>query len=600
MYKYLLYKIKNGQLINKSDIEQVENKLKNLDNESINKYKLDILQKCLEHKYSETSIRVKHLNRNIVMISYWLNISKNDYIYLLNKTISSNKRFIDKISSESIKKENKKSSSTNKLNQNDFGVREKDLNKIDINIDKGIENLGFSVANVKSACVYSDNIVFGGSRGHGFAAEKMNNMYDQFMGKDATIIGDDYKLNGADRLVNGVQIQTKYCKTGSKCIAECFKDGKMKYLNPENTPMQIEVPSDKYESAVQAMENRIKTGQVPGVTDLGEARKIVKKGKFTYEQAKNVAKFGKIESLTYDAINGVKIAGTSMGISSVLTFACSVWNGDDLDIALERAIDTGIKIGGVSFISSVVTSQLGRTSIEQGLRPATDYLVSQIGNKATANIVNSLRVGSKPIYGAAASNNLSKMMRGNFVANTATVAILSTVDITRLVKGEISSGQAFKNISTTVAGVAGGTVGYTGGSIVGGAIGSVIPIVGTAAGAFVGGMIGAIATGNASSTISRNALDSVIEDDGAKMLQIIEKNFEKIAFDYLLNSDEIKKVSGKLQDINLEKEMRMMYACNDRDLYAYNLIVNIAKDLVKKRKFINLPSDKQILIYLGN
>ena len=116
----------------------------------------------------------------------------------------------------------------------------------------------------------------------------------------------------------------------------------------------------------------------------------------------------------------------------------------------------------------------------------------------------------------------------------------------------------------------------------------------------MGGMIGAIATGNASSTISRNALDSVIEDDGAKMLQIIEKNFEKIAFDYLLNSDEIKKVSGKLQDINLEKEMRMMYACNDRDLYAYNLIVNIAKDLVKKRKFINLPSDKQILIYLGN
>ena len=41
--------------------------------------------------------------------------------------------------------------------------------------------------------------------------------------------------------------------------------------------MQIEVPSDKYDAAVSAMEEKIRRGQVNGVTDPAEAKKIVKK-----------------------------------------------------------------------------------------------------------------------------------------------------------------------------------------------------------------------------------------------------------------------------------------------------------------------------------
>lgn len=104
--------------------------------------------------------------------------------------------------------------------------------------------------------------------------------------------------NGADRLVDGVKIQTKYCKTGSKCISECFEDNTFRYLNSDGTPMQIEVPSDKYDSAVQAMQNRIRNGQIPGVSDPGKAEEIVRKGAFTYEQVRNVAKFGTVQSLT--------------------------------------------------------------------------------------------------------------------------------------------------------------------------------------------------------------------------------------------------------------------------------------------------------------
>ena len=162
------------------------------------------------------------------------------------------------------------------------------------------ETLGTTAGSIGSAENYSDNVILGASRGHGFAAEKANHLKDVVFGKDAKIVGGDNLKNGADRLVDGINIQTKYCKSGSKCISECFEDKVFRYLNSDGSPMQIEVPSDKYDSAVKAMENRIKEGQVAGITDPELAKEIVRKGAFTYEQVKNIAKFGTIESLTYD------------------------------------------------------------------------------------------------------------------------------------------------------------------------------------------------------------------------------------------------------------------------------------------------------------
>lgn len=45
--------------------------------------------------------------------------------------------------------------------------------------------------------------------------------------------------------------------------------------------MKIEVPSDKYDAALDAMRARINKGEIPGVTDSKDAEKIVKKGLFT-------------------------------------------------------------------------------------------------------------------------------------------------------------------------------------------------------------------------------------------------------------------------------------------------------------------------------
>lgn len=58
---------------------------------------------------------------------------------------------------------------------------------------------------------------------------------------------------------------------------------------------------------------------------------------FTYEQARNIAKTGTVESLTYDSVNGAIIATSAFSISAMITFATSVWNGDGFEIALQNA-----------------------------------------------------------------------------------------------------------------------------------------------------------------------------------------------------------------------------------------------------------------------
>ena len=63
-----------------------------------------------------------------------------------------------------------------------------------------------------------DETKFNSSQGHGFAAERANDLFDRLLLKDAKIEGDNNLKDGADRLVNGVSIQSKYCKTGAGCI----------------------------------------------------------------------------------------------------------------------------------------------------------------------------------------------------------------------------------------------------------------------------------------------------------------------------------------------------------------------------------------------
>lgn len=435
-----------------------------------------------------------------------------------------------------------------------------------------------------------DEEKFHARQGHGYAAERANNLYDKLTGHDAKIVGDDNIKNGADRIVDGAYIQSKYCQSGQACINECFdKEGKFRYL-VDGKPMQIEVPSDKYEAAVQAMEEKIKAGKVPGVSDPKEAKNIVRKGHFTYEQAKNIAKAGTVESLTYDAVNGVIIASSAFGVTAIITLATNLWNGESFDKSLKLATYSGLKVGGTAFITTVLASQLSKAGLNSALVGSSEAIVGILGPKASAILVNAFRNGSN-IYGAAAMKSAAKLLRGNVITSGVTVVILSSFDIANIFRGRISGKQLFKNLTNTTSTVAGGTGGWLGGAAIGSAI---LPGVGTV----VGGLIGSLAAGGLAGKASDAIIGNFIEDDADEMVRIIQKQFESLAQDYLLNQKEAEKCVDRLGEKLDGKLLKDMFASKNRKEFARNLLVPIVEDETQKRKHIKAVPDERIALSL--
>ena len=455
------------------------------------------------------------------------------------------------------------------------------------------EVAGLGAGAIGSGASYADTVgILEKTNPHGFFAENANDLFDKFAGKDAKVIGGGNEQNGPDRLVDGVQIQSKYCSSGAKCIAKCFEDGKFRYLNADNSPMQIEVPSDMYEAAVKAMEERIRSGQVKGVSDPAKAREVVRKGHFTYAQAKNIARFGTVESLTYDAVNGVKLAGQAMGISAAVSFAVSIWNGEELDVALKQACKTGIKVGGIAWVGSITAAQLGRTGIENALQGPTKWAVEKMGGKAAGWIAKGL--GSRAT-GQAAINHVSKVLRGNVVTVIATTAVLSSVDFVRMFNGKMSGAQLFKNVTVTAAGVAGGTAGWLAGAAVGAKVGKeVSPGLGTTVGAFIGGLLGSLGIGTAASKGAEALLDEFIEDDAKEMMAIMEKVFGELGAEYLLTKEEAMAVLECFQALDLPDVLRDMYAADDRRGYARGVLEPLVEERVRVRVRVALPSSEDL------
>lgn len=454
----------------------------------------------------------------------------------------------------------------------------------------GAEASGLGVGTFQTVNNQYEEEKFHARQGHGFAAERANTLYDKLTGHDAKIIGDDNAKNGADRLVDGVYIQSKYCATGSRCVNECFEEGgkgTFRYMI-DGKPMQIEVPSDKYDDALKAMEEKIRNGQVKGVTDPEEAKNIVRKGHFTYAQAKNIAKAGTIESLTYDAANGAIIATSAFGVTAIITLATSVWNGEDFEDALKIATYSGLKVGGTAFVTSILAAQLSKAGLNSALVGSSEAIVSMMGPKASAILINAFRTGAKPIYGAAAMKSAAKLLRGNAITAGVTFVVLSSFDVANIFRGRISGKQLFKNMAGTAATVGGGTGGWIAGAAVGSAL---LPGVGTVIGGIAGSLVGGAAAGKATNAV----VGAFIEDDADEMVKIIQDVFTDMASEYLLSNKEAEKSVDKLRDILDGKMLKNMFASSDRKQFARNMLVPIIEKEVSKREIIHELSTEQMV-----
>lgn len=435
---------------------------------------------------------------------------------------------------------------------------------------------------------------FHARQGHGFAAERANDLFDKLSGHDSKILGDNNAKNGADRIVDGIYIQSKYCSNGSSCINECFDDngnGMFRYM-VDGKPMQIEVPNDEkiYNGAIQAMEEKIKRGQVKGVTDPKEAENIVRRGHFSYQQAKNIAKAGTVESITYDAVNGVIIASSAFGISALVTFAVNIWSGEKPDIALKEATYSGLKVGGIAFASSVVAGQLSKMGLNSALVSSTESFAKLIGPKASAFITNAFRgaKGYANIYGSAAIKSAAKLFRGNLITSGVTFVLLETSDVVNIFRGRMSSKQFIKNLTNTGMSIGGGGAGSIAGAGVGGTI---FPGLGHAAGAVIGGILGATGTGK----LSKKVTDKITPDDAEVMLKILQIVFEELSAEYLLNKEEAEKIVQKLKDKLSGSLLKDMYSSAKKKQFAKKLLVPLIEDVVTKREKIKVPTEDEAI-----
>ena len=458
----------------------------------------------------------------------------------------------------------------------------------------GADAAGSVNSDMNSAASQTHYDKFNAAQGHGYAAEQANNLYDLLTGNDAKIVGGDNAKNGADRCVNNMLIQTKYCQNASLSVSAAFENGQYRYLNADGTPMQLEVPADQYTKAVELMEKRISDGQVPGITDPEDAHELVRRGHFTYEQAVNIAKFGTVESLAYDAANGAVVASSAFGITAVLTFARSLWNGESVEVAIERAAYSGIQIGGAAFISSVISAQLMRTFVGQAMAIPSEAIVGLLGKNTSLVLANTLKSGAN-VYGATAMSDVDKLLRGNLLTAAIMTLVLSSADIHNAFRGRISGKQLFKNISIRAGSMAGAVAGAQVGLY---ALNVIAPGVGTAATIIVS-IAGSVAGGTVGGKVTNTVIGEFIEDDAVEMVRIIENTFCRLAQDYLLSEDEVEIL---LSDISraLEGETLLdMFASSDRSDFAEQLLRECIERLVRGRCRIILPSEADFIRGIG-
>ncbi|MFL4499854.1 hypothetical protein [Weissella sp. MSCH1] len=380
------------------------------------------------------------------------------------------------------------------------------------------------------------NQMVNGAQGHGVAAEYANSVHDGGYLTKSILTGQDNAKHGADRLSFGNKVQVKTSLNGgNSSIKLSFGEGKYQYGN-----MPTEVPKDQYAKSLEYMHNKIASGDVPGHTNPADARLLVKKGPYSTNFYRNVAKAGTIESVYVDTLNAVQLSLPAAGLTFVMQYAVARWNGQDQQIAVKQAGYAALRTGAISTGIILFASQTAKTQVVQ--KYATKFAATSLG-KQLGFIADPKTIGK-------------------YAGGFAVVAITFGPSIVDSLRGRISVGQLVKNSVVGAASIAGGVA-------AGAAVGSVVPVVGT----LIGGAIGGIAA----STVAKKVMDNFIEDDAKEMFQIFKEEFIDIVMATGFSEKEFgqvieltfqnKKMSGWLKD---------MFASGDARLYARDEIVSSA------------------------
>lgn len=452
--------------------------------------------------------------------------------------------------------------------------------------------------------------------GHGFSAEDVNAQADRLHFAKVEVVGRSNEKDGADRIVSfgrkTTAIQTKYYQTAEASIDAAFdvQTGIYRYNG-----QVIEVPKDQYEDAIKKMADKIRAGNVPGVSDPEKAESLLKSGSVTYAQAKNITKAGNIDSLKFDITEQSVVSTCALGISFVISFASCKWNGMDTKQALRLSGINAATSGAFTMCAGILTRQFLRTQLGRNLAACSTKsaktIVNQIyktdlGKKTINNLASA--IAGKGLTGAAAKNVVTKLARSTWPVTICMTALTAMPDLYRAaIARNISWQQFLKNLSVNIIGAVGGIAGASAGAALGAAIGCKIsPKAGTAIGGAVGGFVGGMAGGIGSSKFASYVTDRICEDDSVQMHRIIQEIVPRLSSEYLISEDEFLQIQDEIQSLTNIKWLRKMYfsgvkgtrtgeATIFRAEFAYRELSPIFEQVAAKRAPISVPTDKEII-----
>lgn len=479
----------------------------------------------------------------------------------------------------------------------DYKERKVKIDEINHNIFTTSSFSSINTINASTTMFGAKNGIGNTKTGHGFYAEEAGSSLDKLYGEESTVVGYDNAPNGADKIVNGINVQCKYCRSAEDSINACFKDfgngEEFRYLNLDDTPMQIEVSKDQYLEVVELMKQKIREGKVPGISDEDQAFNIIREGKLTYKQASNLAKAGTVESITYDIKNGAINCLWAFGISAAFSFFVTFSTTKDLKQATKAAFFTGLEVYGLSLIGSVLSAQLARTSVIKVFDSSVEILISKFGENGARTIINSFRrlAGLTPVGKQTLTNSMKHFLSVNELTTCTMFLVVSIPDIYRVINRNISKTQFLKNIFVLITGMAGSMFGnIAAGALLGGTyVGKINKKLGASIGFFGGAFVGF-----AASTGMKKALDFIKEDDKVIFYRMFEGLLYNVILDYMLNEkeqvellefiQEDKKGIKTLVNNNLKSKMQAQ-AITD-------YIVEKVKPILEKREKISVSDDE--------
>ena len=388
------------------------------------------------------------------------------------------------------------------------------------------------------------------SQAHGFTAEDYNALVDRLCGKNVDKVGLNNELNGADRIVDGVKIQSKYCRSAYDSVFSAFDDdGIFRYPG-----MKLEVPKGQGEDAVRYMEECIRNGQVPGVSDPAQARNLVIEGHCTYEQSLKIAKAGNLESIKFDVMNQMVTCACAAGFSFVVGYAISRLGGISREYALRQAVNQAFATGATTMVASVAVQQLLRTQVGRNMAAAATNVARKSVDRimrtpAGAAIVEKMMAGiiGKATTQSAARVACIKMLRSNYFTSAAITVATTAPDVVKACRGKKSWKQVGKNAAVNIASIGTGGAGWWAGAAAGSCI---CPGIGT----LVGGVIGAIGGGIAGSFGTKKILDLFVEDDSVKCMGIVEDAIVGLCQEYQVDEEHLEPIMKAIRSKNVFKD----------------------------------------------